>query len=101
MDVVIHRIRLRPGIEPHRFETWVREVDYVTCPQLPSVQTFSVQRTGRVGNYFEVITVSDRAAFEQDMQLPAFRSLVEGFAELAEVVDEFEGTRIDPGYGTT
>ncbi|MEV6279615.1 hypothetical protein [Nocardia sp. NPDC051832] len=98
MDLIVHLIRLHPGIDPADFETWVRDTDYRTCPQLPSVRSFSVQRTATPGQYFEVIQVSSRADFEQDMHTPEFKGLVAAFDTMATVTEEFEGVRIDPGY---
>jgi hypothetical protein len=102
MDIVIHRIRLHPGVSADRFETWIREVDYAGCPQLPSVLSFSVQRaapaTSASWQYFEVIAVSSLQEFEQDMRTSAFGRLAEGFGQLASVVDETTGKRVEPGY---
>ncbi|WP_449475841.1 RedY protein [Streptomyces abikoensis] len=102
MDLIVHRIRLRPGITPVRFETWVRETDYATCPELPSVLSFSVQRVSgdpaAPVHFFEVIGVRSRAEFARDTTGPAFARLVAEFEEMAEVVDEVAGTRVEPGY---
>lgn len=99
MNVIVHRIGLRPGVAPERFERWVQQVDYAGCPQLPSVLAFSVQPlTDRPGQYFEVITVSGAADFQRDMATPAFARLAAGFDELAEVLEEYAGPVIPPGY---
>ncbi|MEV0528251.1 RedY protein [Streptomyces sp. NPDC050439] len=102
MEYIVHRIKLRPGVDPKRFEDWVRETDYATCPELPSVVTFSVQRASddpeAPFNYFEIIGVTGRDAFDRDMKLDAFHGLEEAFAEMADVVDETAGERIGAGY---
>lgn len=102
MDVIIHRIRLRDGVDPVRFEAWVRQVDYATCPELASLRRFSVQRaaTDRSApfHYFEIIEVTSRDEFERDEKTPAFQRLVDDFEQLAAVVDEMAGERIEPGY---
>ncbi|MGW2596945.1 RedY protein [Streptomyces klenkii] len=102
MDLIVHRIRLRPGITPGRFEKWVRETDYATCPELPSVLSFSVQRVSgdpsAPVHFFEVIGVRSRAEFERDTAGSAFARLVADFGEMAEVVDELAGVRVEPGY---
>lgn len=102
MEIIVHRIRLRPEVDPARFETWVREVDYATCPQLPSLRSFSVQRVSddpaAPVHYFEVIAVDSQEAFELDMRTAAFRGLVDGFDRMATVVDDCAGVRIEPGY---
>ncbi|PSM42624.1 RedY protein [Streptomyces dioscori] len=108
MTIIIHRIRLLDGVAPDRFETWVRDVDYATCPELPSVLSFSVQRTAGPAAeghaaaeppvYVEIIEVSSLADFEHDMQSPPFQKLVSDFDQMAEVVSETVGDRIGDGY---
>lgn len=100
MEIIVHRIRLHRGVDPARFEAWVREVDYATCPELPSVTGFSVQRADAEAPFlfFEVIQVTSREAFERDMATPAFGRLVADFEQMASVVEEFSGERIEPGY---
>ena len=102
MEYIVHRIKLHPGTDPQRFEDWVRDVDYVTCAELPSVVTFSVQCASRDAeasfHYFEIIGVSDRDAFERDMKLDAFHQLEETFDTMAVVVDETAGERVGAGY---
>lgn len=99
MHIVIHRIRLHDGVEPARFEAWVRDVDYRGCPGLPSVRAFSVQRVpGDPAEYFEVISADSAEAFARDMRTDTFRLLEEGFGEFAAVVSELIGERLEPGY---
>ncbi|MBS2536879.1 hypothetical protein KGQ20_29360 [Catenulispora sp. NF23] len=102
MHVIVHPIRLRPGVSPARFEAWVRETDYATCPQLSSVNAFTVHRVSddpdAKVHFFEIIWASSRAAFERDMQVSAFRSLSAEFSALASVVSEISGDPIEPGY---
>ncbi|MEU5705158.1 RedY protein [Streptomyces aurantiacus] len=120
MTIIVHRIRLLDGVAPSRFERWVRDVDYATCPDLPSVMAFSVQRivepaagghgdaeTGAVADadtvnescsYVEIIEVSSMEDFEHDMKSPPFRKLVSDFDLMAEVVAETVGDRIGDGY---
>ncbi|WP_338896095.1 RedY protein [Streptomyces sp. TG1A-60] len=111
MAIIVHRIRLHDGVEPARFETWVRDVDYATCPELPSVVSFSVQRVveescadagpavgGESFHFFEVIEVTSREAFERDMRSAQFHKLVAEFGQMAKVVDEMAGERVGRGY---
>ncbi|MFH8468515.1 RedY protein [Streptomyces sp. NPDC017991] len=102
MAIIVHRIRLLDGVAPDRFETWVRDVDYATCPELPSVLSFGVQRVDAERDaplaYVEIIEVSSLADFEHDMQSPPFRKLVSDFDQMAEVVSETVGERIGDGY---
>lgn len=104
MEVIVHRIRLLPGTDPEGFEAWVRAVDYATCPQLPSLLRFGVHRVPRGDvasapfHYFEIIEVSSGEAFERDMKTEVFAGLVREFERMAEVVDEFTGRRLNPGY---
>ncbi|MFD9905366.1 RedY protein [Streptomyces sp. NPDC059063] len=108
MEIIVHRIRLHDGVDPERFESWVREVDYAACPRLPAVVSFGVQRvTGAEGEpvahaeyaeYFEIIEVTGRAAFERDMRSETFRQLVADFEKMASVVAELTGERVGDGY---
>lgn len=101
---IIHKIRLRPGASREAFESWVRKSDYATCPELPSLVDFSVHRLpdpedgAAEAHYYEVIVVDSLAAFEADMKTPQFGRLVEAFDQMAEVVEELSGQRIEPGY---
>ncbi|MFH8988083.1 RedY protein [Streptomyces sp. NPDC017940] len=101
--VIVHRIRLHEGVEPERFESWVRDVDYATCPHLPGVVAFTVLRVPEAeaaspGEYFEIIEVTGREAFERDMQSEPFRRLVADFEKMAVVVAESTGERVGSGY---
>lgn len=112
--IIIHRIQLHDGVEADRFEKWVREVDYATCPELPSVLAFAVQRVvaaspePSVGagpadtdgplHYFEIIEVTSREEFERDMESSQFQRLVTDFGQMAKVLDEVTGERIGDGY---
>ena len=102
MECIVHRIKLNDGVPPERFETWVREVDYATCPQLPSVLSFSVQRVSTDPaapvHYFEVIQITDGKAFEADMAQEVFQGLEKDFHTMASVVDEVSGERVGAGY---
>ena len=102
METIVHRIRLRSGVAPERFEAWVTGVDYATCPELPSVLQFSVQRVSvaeaATFHYLEVIVVCGREEFARDMRGLTFLKLSAEFAEMAEVITEDVGTYIEPGY---
>lgn len=102
METIVHRIRLRSGVAPERFEAWVTGVDYTTCPQLPSVLQFSVHRVSvderATFHYLEVIVVRDQEEFARDMRDSIFVNLSADFGEMAEVVNEDIGTYIEPGY---
>ncbi|CAM5704033.1 RedY protein [Streptomyces canus] len=112
MTIIVHRIQLHDGVEPERFEKWVRDVDYATCPELPSLLAFGVQRVvdasagagsaaaGGPSHYFEIIEVTSREEFERDMDSAPFRRLTTDFGQMAKVVDEMAGERIGDGYRT-
>ncbi|MEV0766190.1 hypothetical protein [Nocardia sp. NPDC050435] len=98
MDIIVHLVCLHPDTDAGEFETWVREVDYRTCPKLPSVHSFSVQRTERPGHYFEIIQVTSTADFENDMQTAEFKGLAAAFDAMARVTNGYAGERLEPGY---
>lgn len=102
MITIIHKIRLKPGLDHEQFERWVREVDYAACPDLPSAYGFAVHRASTepraAFHYFEVIRIADLDAFERDMATPLFQRLVAEFGQMAEVVEEITGNKLEPGY---
>ncbi|HTJ67170.1 MAG TPA: hypothetical protein VL551_06530 [Actinospica sp.] len=102
MDIVIHRISLKPGVKPDEFEAWVTGTDYAGCPNLPSILSFSVQRAvapeDAPWQYFEVIAVRSIQEFGRDMKTQTFAHLADGFGRLATVVEEISGQRLEPGY---
>lgn len=108
MTTIVHRIQLLDGVDPERFERWVRDVDYAACPELPSVLAFAVQRVvgrpvepsagGKGTAYFEIIEVTSREEFERDMESACFQRLVAAFDQMAKVVDEAIGERVGAGY---
>lgn len=102
MVTIVHKIRLKAGIDHERFERWVREVDYAACPEIPSAHGFAVHRASTdpraAYHYFEVIRIVDLRAFERDMATPHFQRLVADFDQMAEVVEEIAGEKLEPGY---
>lgn len=104
MKIIVHRIRLRDGVDPDVFEEWIRRTDYEACRQLPGIVSFSVQRMAETSvegsgrDYFEVIAVTGGPDFDRDMSTETFRRLAEEFDVMAEVVEEWAGERIEPGY---
>lgn len=100
MVVIIDKIRLHDAQREDEFVRWVRDTDYATCPDLPSVQRFEVVRAaaGADCDFFEIIHVESQAAFERDMQSAAFAALVARFSELASVVETVSGDGVPPGY---
>lgn len=99
---IVDKIRLKPGVTPERFERWVRDSDYASCPALPSLISFVVARVtdepGAPVHYFEIVQVTSAEAFEADTASDVFRALVAAFTEMAEVVETFQGHRLEPGY---
>lgn len=53
---------------------------------------------GQPGEYFEIIVIHSEAEFDRDMRSPVFQGLEHAFEELAAVVDDLAGERIEPGY---
>lgn len=102
MNVIVHKIRLKPGVDPEHFEQWVTSTDYRACPDLPSVLRFGVHRVSADPaapfHFFEIIHITSHEAFEADMKTPVFAGLVEGFSKMADVVEEISGGLIEPGF---
>lgn len=102
MKTIIHKIKLKDVNDVEKFKDWVLNKDYVACQKLPSVKRFSVHHVSSESSadyhFFEVIRISDMAAFEADMDTPVFHSLVEAFDKMADVVEEITGDKIGNGY---
>lgn len=100
MPVIIDKIRLHDPAHAEDFVRWVEAVDYAACCTLPSVLRFEVVRADPDAgcDFFEIIHVASRAAFERDMQTPAFAALVADFTRMARVTETLCGTAIAPGY---
>lgn len=100
MVVIIDKIRLLDPKHEPAFVQWVQEVDYATCRELHSVQRFQVVRAaaGADCDFFEIIEVESREAFEQDMKTPAFAALVARFSQMANVTETVAGTLVPPGF---
>ncbi len=100
MEIIVDRIRLLSEEHRSAFETWVSQTDYAACPDLPSVLQFQVIRAdpGAGCDYFEIIQVSSVKSFETDMKTEVFARLVNGFSQMAEVIDSYSGTLVAPGY---
>lgn len=100
MVIIIDHIRLLDARHEQAFVRWVQEVDYATCRDLPSVQRFQVVRAAPDADcdFFEIIQVESQAAFERDMQTPAFAALVARFSQMARVTKTFVGSAVPPGF---
>lgn len=102
MKTIIHKIKLKDIADIAKFKDWVENKDYVACEQLNSVKRFSVHHVSSDASadyhFFEVIRITDMAAFEADMNTPVFDSLVTAFNQMAEVVEEITGEKIGNGY---
>lgn len=98
--LIIDKIRLHDPLHEADFLRWVTEVDYASCPDLPSVQRFEVVRAapGAGFDFFEIIHVESMDAFERDMQSPVFAALVARFTQMASVVESFHGAAVPPGF---
>ncbi|MDT8997727.1 hypothetical protein RQP53_00395 [Paucibacter sp. APW11] len=100
MDIIIDKIRLHAPEHAEAFIQWVQQVDYASCPDLPSVLRFDVVRAAPESgcDFFEIIQVESLAAFQRDMQTPVFARLVARFSELASVTESFSGAALPPGF---
>jgi len=100
MITLIDHIRLKSPEHREAFVRWVREVDYLACQDLPSVQAFMVHEC--LGEerceFFEVVQICSLEAFEKDMQTALFQSLVSRFHEMATLTESFSGRAIEPGF---
>ncbi len=99
MITLLDKIKLKDIKYRIDFIKWVKEVDYVACHKLPSVQKFVVHQVNTSDcDFIEIVHVSSMQAFEEDMQTPVFTSLVSDFSEMAEVTEQIVCEEIPPGY---
>lgn len=92
MTVIFLITTLKPGVSRHDYETWLARRDYPFMAGLKSVVDFQVHRIqGDIAGaadagwmYVERIVVSDRAAYEKELDTDAGRELRE---ELFALVD--------------
>ena len=65
MLTIIDKIKLKDPAYEDDFVKWVREADYLTCHELPSVQSFCVHKVmrGADSDFGETITVSSWKAY--------------------------------------
>lgn len=102
MPVVFFLARLKPGVDPAAYERWVREVDYPTARQLPSIVSYTNHRL--VGpfrkadvhyDYLEVIQVTDVDAYRRDLTRHELQALRQRLAEFIDPSDNFVGEAIE------
>jgi len=102
METIIHKIKLIDSSKAKDYEDWVKNSDYVTCPQLKSLLSFDVHKISDSPkaefHYFEIIKIKSHDDFQKDIRTTAFAKLVEAFDSMAEVVEEFDGTQVGLGY---
>ncbi|QDQ25954.1 RedY protein [Chitinimonas arctica] len=100
MLTIIDKIKLKDASHEDDFVKWVKEVDYLACRELPSVETFCVHKVMREGDcdFIEIITVTSLADFEKDMRSAPFAALVERFTQMADVSEQLICDPIPPGY---
>lgn len=99
MTVIIDKIVLKDASYRDDFIDWVKNVDYVACNDLPSVNRFMVHEVSSDDcDFLEIVHVSSMSEFERDMQTPVFQSLVERFSQMADVSGQSVCEAIEPGY---
>ncbi len=98
MPVVFFLARLKPGVDPAKYERFVREVDYPTARTFPSIISYTNHRlTGPFRkadvhyDYLEVIQVSDLEAYRADLNFPAAQKLRGELMTFLEPSDNFVG----------
>lgn len=83
MPVVFFLLKLKAGVAPHEYETWVRDVDYPTARSLPSIVDYRNHRLeapledgGEVEwDYLERVQISDLDAYRRDLATPVARAM--------------------------
>ncbi len=102
MPTVIFLTRLRAGVDPADYEKWLREFDYPTARNIPSIISY---RTHRIAgpfrraeahyDYFEVVEVTDVDAYRRDLeQLPQAQELRQQIVQYLEPSDNYWGNYV-------
>ncbi|PTD26614.1 REDY-like protein HapK [Sphingomonas fennica] len=89
---IIVLFNLKPEADPAAYENWARTTDIPGVRALPSVSDFQVHRaTGVLGSdqpspyaYFEVIDITDMAAFGADAASEAVQKVAGEFRQFAD-----------------
>ncbi len=90
---IIVPFNLKPGTDVAEYEAWARGKDIPTASALPSVKSFTVHKaTGLFGDpetpppyaYFEVLDITDMAAFIADVSDPDFQAKAAPFQDYAD-----------------
>ncbi|MHA1832432.1 MAG: hypothetical protein ACTSV7_00445 [Candidatus Baldrarchaeia archaeon] len=74
--------KLRPKVDPEKYENWVRQYDYPTSKKLGSITHYRVYRvTGTLEgsseySYIEHITVTNIEEYKRDISTPIGKELL-------------------------
>jgi hypothetical protein len=104
MPTVFILTGLRQGVDPADYERWVREVDYPTSAQVPSIISFSVhrvegpfRRADLECDYIEVIEVTDLEDYRRDLEeIPQLQELFRQIRQYLAPSEQFSGWWTQP-----
>jgi hypothetical protein len=102
-----HRVfflnKLRPGVDPADYETWIQRTDYPVARSCPAILSYDVTRiegtldgegTPSV-NYLEVIEVTDIEEYRAAGKTPEFVKLLDEWATYVELDEALHGPVIE------
>lgn len=96
MPVVFFLQRLKPGVKAEDYEQWVREFDYPTARNLPSIISYRnyrlrgpLRKADVHYDYLEVIEITDREAYRRDLEGPGAAELRRQIVNYLQPSDNF------------
>jgi hypothetical protein len=99
MPTVFILTELRPGVDHADYERWVREVDYPTSAEVPSIISFRVHRVEGPFreaelecDYIEVVEVTDLEDYQRDLEeVPELQELFRQIRQYLKPSEQFSG----------
>ena len=103
MPTVFFLARLRHGVTPEAYETWVRSFDYPTARSIPSIRSYKTHRLQGAFrqaavsyDYIEVVDITDLEAYRRDLaELPQAQELRRQIGMYLEPSDSYWGQVVE------
>lgn len=80
--------KLRPGVDPADYETWIRRTDYPVARRHPAIERYEVTRLDATlddgspsFDYLEVLEVAGIDEYRQALATPEFKKLLDEWSQ--------------------
>jgi REDY-like protein HapK len=93
--IVFFMNRLKEGVDPKKYERWVREFDYAQTRKMKSVDRYRVSRVGRSikgrrpYDYVELVEINDPDLYEKELRGPVGRRIISQWRTFVRSSDAF------------